>query len=118
MSLEFSYDYKKEVLVFRFPDDQIRITYYLNKRQKAAAQHYQIWLKVSTAQGSYRMRSYAFEFFQRCFRRIKCDRAKWEAKEIIRHLRQEAEPSKGMVRLLAEYEQEQKAAIEDFEEEE
>ena len=64
------------------------------------------------------MRSYAFQFFQRCFRRIKCDQAKWEAKNIIRHLRQGQEPSMRIMRLLAEYEKEQKEAIEDFEEEE
>lgn len=118
MSYEFSYDYKREVLVFKFPDDHINITYYLNRHFPMPEEQYPVWLKVQTEKGSYRMRSYAFQFFQRCFRRIKCNKAKWEAKDIIRHLRQGEEPSKRIIRLLREYEIAQRAAIEDFEEEE
>ena len=117
MSYEFSYDYKREVLVFKFPDDQVYITYYLSRRVKTRPQHREIWLRVRTADGNYRMRSYAFQFFQRSFRRIKCDKAKGEAKEIVRHLRTEQGTHRSIGSLLADYEQEQKEAIETYEEE-
>lgn len=114
MSYDFWYDDQREVLVFKFPDDHISITYYLNQQFKMPQEQYPVWLKVQTVKGSYPMRSYAFQFFQRCFRRIKCDRAKWEAKKIIRHVRQSEDPSKKIIRLLAAYEKTQKEAIEKF----
>ncbi len=118
MSYEFCYDYKREVLEFTFPDDQICITYYLNKRYEFPTNHYQVWFRVSTVKGSYPMRSYAFKLFQRCFRRIKCDDAKAEAKGIIRRWRNEKAKSNTIAWLLVEYEKEKKEALEKAEEEE
>lgn len=117
MSYEFFYDNKREVLVFKFPDDQIYITYYLSRRVRVRPDHREIWLRIRAADGNYRMKSYAFQFFQRSFRRIKCDKAKGEAKGIIRHLRTERGSRRSIGSLLAEYEQEQKDAIEEFGEE-
>lgn len=117
MSYEFSYDDKREVLVFKFPDDQTSIIYYLNKQCKTPPGHREIWLQVKTEGVNYRMRSYAFQFLQRSFRRIKCDKAKGEAKGIIRHLRTEKGTHRTIGSLLAEYEQEQKDSIEGYEEE-
>ncbi len=116
MSYEFSYDYQREVLVFKFPDDQVHITYYLSRRVKTRPHQREIWLRVRTADGNYRMKSYAFQFFQRSFRRIKYDKAKGEARGIVRHLRTEQRTRKTIGSLLAQYEQEQKEVIETYEE--
>lgn len=113
MSYDFWYDYQQEVLVFEFPKDNIQIIYYLNQQFKVKPKHCQIWLQVRTAKGSYRMRSYAFQFFQSSFRRIKCDKAKAEAKGIIHHLK--TEKPRAMRSLLSEYEEEHREDIETFE---
>lgn len=118
MSYDFWYDYQHEVLVFKFPKDNIQITYYLNQQFKVRPKDCQVWLQVSTTKGSYRMRSYAFQFFQSCFRRIKCNKAKAEAKGIIRHLKTETEKPRSVQFLLAEYEQEHRESIESFDAEE
>jgi len=115
MSYDFWYDYQREVLVFEFPKDNIQIIYYLNRQFKVKPRHCQIWVQVRTSKESYRMRSYAFQFFQSNFRRIKCNKAKAEAKGIIHHLKTETEKPRPMRSLLAEYEQEHREDSESFE---
>lgn len=112
MSYDFWYDYQQEVLVFEFPKDKIQITYYLNHQFRVRPRHCQIWLQVRTTKGSYRMRSYAFQCFQSSFRRIKCNKAKAEAKGIIHYLK--TEKARAIRSLLSEYEQEHREDIENF----
>lgn len=118
MSYDFWYDYQQEVLVFDFPRECIKIVYFMNHQFKTPPKHHQIWLKVKTAKGSYRMRSYALQFFQTYFRRIKCNTAKAEAKEIIRYLKYRRAEGKSIQGLLAEYELEQRETMGRFKKEE